>query len=297
MGRDDLGDLLAFATVAEERSFTRAAPRLGVSPSALSHTLRAMEARLGVRLLARTTRSVATTEAGERLLSAVRPALDEIGAGLAGLAAMRERPSGTVRITTFKHAATTVLWPALPGFLAAHPEVRVEIETDDGLTDIVAGRFDAGIRWGEKVARDMVAVRVSPDIRIAVVGAPAYFAVHPAPASPHELSDHDCVNYRMRTGGGLYAWEFEREGRPLAVKVDGTLVLNDGDLILSAALAGRGLAYLYEDQVMAHLAAGRLVRVLEAWCPPRPGYYLYYPSRRQVPPALAALVEALRVRA
>ena len=296
MRRDELNDLSAFVTIAEERNFTRAAAKLGMSPSALSHAMRTLETRHGVKLLARTTRSVAPTEAGERLLEALRPAFEEIGAGLRTLDGLRDKPAGTLRITTFRHAATTVLWPVLPDFLAAYPDMRVEISVDDGLTDIVASRFDAGIRWGEKVARDMIAVRVSPDIRSVVVGTPDYLATHPLPVTPQDLSRHRCINYRMKTAGGLYPWEFEKDGRPLQVRVEGPLILNDEEMILTAALAGQGLALLYEDQVARHLAAGRLVQVLADWCPAFPGYFLYYSSRRQVPPALTALVAALRAR-
>jgi len=292
--RDGLHDLAAFVAVADERSFTRAAARLGVSPSALSHAMRALEARHGVRLLARTTRSVRATEAGERLLLTLRPALADIGAGLAALGDARGRPAGTLRITAFRHAATAVVWPALPAFLLAYPDVRVELTVDDGLQDIVAGGYDAGIRFGELVARDMVAVRVGPDMRAAVVGTPGYFAAHPAPDTPADLARHRCVNYRLATSGGLWPWEFADGGRPVHARVDGPLVLNDGDLILAAALAGAGLVYLFEDQVAGHADAGRLVRVLQPWCPVFPGYHIYYPSRRQVPPALAALVQALR---
>lgn len=294
MKRDELNDLAAFVAVADATSFTRAASRLGMSPSALSHAMKALEGRLGVRLLARTTRSVRPTEAGERLLRTLRPALEDIGAGLTALGGLRDKPVGTVRITTFKHAATSVVWPVLPAFLTAHPGIRVEMTIDDGLTDIVASRYDAGIRFGEKVAKDMIAVRVGPDVRAAVVGSPGYLADHPVPRAPQDLAGHRCINYRFATAGGLYLWEFERGGRPLQLRVDGPLVLNDGDLILAAALAGQGIAYLFEDQVADHVAAGRLIRVLAEWCPPFPGYHLYYPSRRQTPPALAALVDALR---
>ncbi len=293
MKRGDLDDLAAFMAVADTRSFTRAAAQLGMSASALSHTLARLEARLGLRLLARTTRSVATTEAGERLLATLRPALGEIGAELSALEGLRDRPAGTVRITTFKHAAVSVLLPALPGFLASHPNVQVEVTIDDSLIDIVASRYDAGIRWGEKVEKDMIAVRVGPDIRSAVVAAPEYFAQHPPPATPQALAVHRCINYRNATMGDIYAWPFEERGRPFRLRVDGPLVFNDSDLILAAALAGQGVALLYEDLVAAHVTAGRLVRVLADWCPPRPGFYLYYPSRRRTP-ALAAFVEALR---
>ena len=297
MRRDDLTDLAAFMAVADARSFTRAASRLGLSPSALSHAMRGLEARLGVRLLARTTRSVRATEAGERLLESLRPALEGIAAGLAALGGPGGAPAGTVRVTAPRHAAQTALMPALPGLRAACPAVRVEVAVEEGLTDIVAGRYDAGIRFGGGVARDMVAVRIGPEVQTAVVGAPGHFAGHPAPETPADLAGHPCINYRLATAGGLWPWEFVREGRTMQVRVEGPLVFNDSGLMLAAALGGGGLAYLFEDEVAGHLAAGRLVRVLERWCPRFPGYCIYYPSRRQVTPALGALVAALRARA
>lgn len=297
MKRDDLNDLAAFVAVADARSFTRAAAGLAMSPSALSHAMRALEARLGLRLLARTTRSVQATEAGERLLRTLRPAFREIGAELSALGQLRDRPSGTVRITTPKHAAVTVLWPMLPGFLETYPEVRVEVTVDDSLTDIVADRYDCGIRFGEKVARDMIALRIGPDIRSAVVGSPSYFARHPIPATPQDLAGHRCINYRFATSGSLYPWEFEADGRSIQVRVDGPLVVNDADLLTQAALAGLGLAFAHEDEVADHVAEGRLIRVLSAWSWSAPGYHLYYTGRRHVPTALAALVEALRAAA
>ena len=296
MRREDLGDLTVFLAVAEERSFTRAAAKLGTSQSALSHTVRRLEARLGVGLLTRTTRSVAPTEAGERLLRTLGPALDGIGAELAALSALREKPAGTIRITTAEHPAETILWPALARLLPHHPDVRAEVAVDYGLTDIVAERYDAGVRLGEQVARDMVAVRIGPDLRVAVVGAPSYFTKRPQPKVPGDLTAHDCINLRLPTLGGLYAWEFERNGRELRVRVEGRLVFNNIALRLQAALAGFGLAYLPEDQVAEYVADGRLIRVLADWCPPFPGYHLYYPNRRQPTPAFAVLVEALRYR-
>ena len=296
MKRDELNDLAAFVVVADEMSFTRAASKLGMSPSALSHAMKALEGRLGLRLLARTTRSVRATEAGERLLRTLRPAFEDISAELTALGGLRDKPAGTVRITTVRHAATSVLWPVLPSFLDAYPDIRVEVTIDEGLTDIVANRYDAGIRFGEKVAKDMIAVRIGPDLRAAVVGSPAYFANHTVPNTPQDLAGHRCINYRFMTAGGLYPWEFESDGRSFQVRVDGPLVFNDGDLILAATLAGQGIGYLYEDQIADHVAEGRLIRVLAEWCPTFPGYYLYHPSRRQTPPALAALVEALRVK-
>jgi DNA-binding transcriptional LysR family regulator len=287
-------DLLAFLAVARERSFTRAAAQLGVSQSALSHTIRGLEERLGIRLLARTTRSVAPTEAGERLLRTVGPRFEEIEAELAALGELRGKPAGTIRITAGEHAADTVLWPALAKLLPDYPDIRIEIIVDYGLTDIVAERYDAGVRLGEQIAKDMIAVRVGPDMRVAVVGSPAYFARRDRPRTPRELTAHDCINLRLP--GGLYGWEFEKDGHELKVRPEGQLVFNNLALRLNAALAGFGLAYLPEDRVLGHLAAGRLVRVLEDWCPPFAGYHLYYPNRRQAAPAIAVLVEALRYR-
>jgi DNA-binding transcriptional LysR family regulator len=296
MPRESFNDLLAFLAVARERSFTRAAARLGVSQSALSHSVRGLEARLGVRLLTRTTRSVAPTEAGERLLRTVDPRFEEIEMELAALGELREKPAGTIRITAGEHAAEAILWPTLEKLLPDYPDIKVEIVIDYGLTDIVAERYDAGVRLGEQVAKDMIAVRIGPDMRMAVVGAPSYFARRKQPRTPPDLTAHACINIRLPTYGGLYAWEFEKDGRELRVRVEGQLVFNNIALRLDAALAGFGLAYLPEDQVRTHLAAGRLVRVLADWCPPFPGYHLYYPSRRQPRPAFALLVEALRYR-
>jgi len=296
MKRDDLYDLTAFAVVAEQGSFTRAAAELGMSQSALSHAMKALEERLGVRLLSRTTRSVSTTEAGETLLRSLRPALEEIASGVDAVGALRGKPSGIVRITATKHAVSSVVMPILPGFLTSHPDIRVDMIVDDNLTDIVANRIDAGIRFGDIVEKDMIAVRIGPDIRMAVVGAPSYFANHPVPRTPRELSGHRCINYRHVKSGGLYAWDFEEKGRPFEVRVEGPLVLNNVDLIRDAALAGQGLAFTYEDIVAADIKAGRLTRILEKWCPTFPGYYLYHPSRRQTPPALAALIGALRYK-
>jgi DNA-binding transcriptional LysR family regulator len=296
MPRASVNDLLAFLAVAKERSFTRAAAQLGVSQSALSHTIRGLEERLGLRLLTRTTRSVATTEAGERLLQTVRPRLEEIDAELAALTELRDKPAGTVRITAGEHAAEAILWPALAKLLPRYPDIKVELTVDYGLTDIVAERYDAGVRLGEQVAKDMIAVRIGPDFRMAVVGAPAYFASHAMPSKPQDLTAHNCINIRLPTHGGIYAWEFEKRGRALKVRVEGQLLFNNAALRMNAVLAGLGLAYLPEDQVQAHVADGRLVRVLADWCPPFSGYHLYYPSRRQPAPAFAVVVEALRYR-
>jgi DNA-binding transcriptional LysR family regulator len=296
MPRQNVNDLLAFRAVARERSFTRAAALTGVSPSALSHTIRALEARLGLRLLTRTTRSVAPTEAGERLLATIGPHFDEIEAGLAALTSLRDKPAGTIRITAAEHAAETILWPALETLLPDYPDIHVEVSVDAGLTDIVAGRFDAGIRLGEQVAKDMIAMPVGPEMRMACVGAPAYFERMAPPQVPQDLAAHACINLRFATSGGLYAWEFERDGRALNVRVEGPLTFNSSRMIRRAAVAGFGLAFLPEDEVAGDLAAGRLARVLEDWTPPFPGYHLYYPSRRQHSPAFALLLEALRYK-
>src|SRR5260370_4694806 len=297
MPRQDVSDLLAFLAVAKERSFSRAGAQLGVAQSALSHTIRGLEERLGIRLLTRTTRSVAPTEAGERLVRTVGPRLEEIDAELAALTELREKPAGTIRITTGEHAAEAVLWPALAGLLPRYPDIKVELTTEYGLTDIVAERYDAGVRLGEQVAKDMIAVRIGPDFCMAVVGAPSYFATRARPKKPQDLTSHDCINIRLPTYGGLYAWEFEKRGRELKVRVDGQLVFNRIGLRMKSGLAGLGLAYLPEDQVQTHVAEGRLIRVLDDWCAPFSGYHLYYASRRQVAPAFALLVEALRYRA
>ncbi|WP_347341486.1 LysR family transcriptional regulator [Bradyrhizobium pachyrhizi] len=282
--------------MARERSFTRAAARLGVSQSALSHTMRALEERLGVRLLTRTTRSVAPTAAGERLLQGIGPRFEEIEAELSALSALREKPAGTIRINAGEHAAETILWPALAEFLPRYPDIKVDLTVDNGLANIVAERFDAGVRLGEQLAKDMIAVRIGPDFRMAVVGAPSYFKRRERPKRPQDLTQHACINIRLPTHGGIYAWEFERRGRPLKVRVDGQLVFNSTPLRIKAALAGLGLAYIAEDQVRAQLAKGQLIQVLDDWCTPFPGYHLYYPSRRQSSPAFALLVDALRYR-
>lgn len=296
MRREDLGDLVAFLAVADERSFTRAAAKLGVSQSALSHTLRRLEARLGFRLLTRTTRSVAPTEGGERLIETLRPAIDDIDAKLAALGQLRDKPAGTLRITAAEHAARSILWPAIERLLPAYPDLTIEIHVDASLADIVSDRFDAGVRLGERLDKDMIAVPIGPELRMAAVAAPAYLARHPAPRTPQDLSHHRCINLRMQSAGGLYAWELERDGREVRVRVEGQLIFNSSMMIQAAAIAGFGIAFVPEDQVVAPLAAGTLVRVLEEWCEPFPGYYLYYPSRRQMSPGLALLVEALRYR-
>ena len=296
MAGDSLDDLAAFVAVAEERSFTRAAARLGVSQSALSQTLRGLEGRLGIRLLNRTTRSVSPTAAGERLLRTAGPRFEEIRAELAALGELRHKPAGTIRLTATENAAEAVLWPALRSLLPGYPDIKVEVVIDYGLTDIVAEQVDAGVRTGETVAKDMIAVPIGPPMRMAVVGAPGYFAKRPTPRKPQDLTAHDCINLRLPARRGLYAWEFERNGREFKVRVDGQLVFNTASLIIHAALDGFGLAYLTEQQVLTHLDSGGLVRVLANWCPPFPGYHLYYPSRRQPSAAFSVLVEALRYR-
>jgi DNA-binding transcriptional LysR family regulator len=295
MQRTELNDLVAFEAIARERSFTRAAARLGMSASALSHAMRGLEARLGVRLLARTTRSVSPTEAGECLLRSLTPALADIETGLASLADWREMPSGTVRLTTFSYAAETILRPKLPAFLLANPDVNVEIDVNDALTDIVEAGFDAGIRLGETVAKDMIAVKVGPDLRTVVVGTPEYFERHPELEIPDDLQSHVCINYRLRTSGGLLPWEFTFEGRNINLRPGGQLITNDGPLVAAAVRAGAGLGYMMEHDVAEDIAAGRLVQALADYCPVFPGCRLYHSSRRQVPPALRALIDALRV--
>jgi DNA-binding transcriptional LysR family regulator len=297
MPRQNISDLLAFRAVARERSFTRAAAQLGVSPSAVSHIIRGLEERLGVRLLTRTTRNVAPTDAGERLLGAIGHHFDEIEAGIAALTDLRDKPAGTIRLTCADHPAETLLWPALERFLPNYPDIHVEISVDDTLRDIVEDRFDAGVRLGEFIAKDMIAVPIGPDVRMAVVGSPAYFKVHPRPRTPHDLAAHQCINLRLRTLGGVYPWEFERLGRELKVRVEGQVAFNDARLIIKAGRAGLGLAYVFRDLVEADLSSGELVPVLTDWTPPFPGYHLYYPSRRQQSPAFALLVDALRYRA
>jgi len=295
MQRGNLDDLSAFLIVAHEGSFTKAAAKLGISQSALSYTIKELEARLKLRLLTRTTRSVSPTAAGERLLRNVGPRIEEIEAELAALSELREKPSGTIRITATEYATTAVLLPKLARLLREYPDIKVEIISDYGLTDIVTERFDAGVRDGEQVAKDMIAVRIGPDAR-AVVGSPSYFRNRSEPKRPQELVEHNCVNLRLATHGGLYAWEFEKGSRELKARVEGQLFFNTTTQMLHAALAGLGLAYLPEGLVQSHINKGRLKRVLEDWCPPYPGYHLYYPSRRQPSAAFALLVDALRFR-
>ncbi|MEG5850452.1 LysR family transcriptional regulator [Enterobacter hormaechei] len=294
MLKDNFNDLLSFMVVARERSFTRAAAQLGVSQSALSHAMRNLEARLEVRLLTRTTRSVAPTEAGEQLFMRLSPHLLEIEQELTALRDTRDRPAGNIRLTAGEHAMSAVLWPVLIPFMAQYPDINVEVTVDNGLTDIVDGRFDAGVRLGEQVAKDMIAVRIAPDMRMAVVGSAEYLQRFGVPETPEQLDQHRCINMRLPTRGGLYAWEFERDGRELRVRVDGQLILNSLPQRIDAAENGLGLAYVPEDAVQDALAEGRLMRVLEAWCPAFTGYHLYYPSRRQHTTAFALLIAALR---
>lgn len=296
MKREELSDLAVFLAVAEARSFTRAAATLGTSQSAISQIVRRLEAAVGLKLLTRNTRNVAPTEAGEQLIATLRPAFDEIDRRLTALNALRDRPAGTVRITSSRHAAETILWPAVSRMLKDYPEVSVEVSIDGQLTDIITDRFDAGIRLGEQVAKDMIAVPIGPDLRMAVVGSPGYLAARGRPRTPQDLTAHACINIRMPSKGGLYAWEFGKDGRDLNVRVEGPLVVNDVPLILRAAADGIGLACVLEDQASAWLRSGDLVRVLEDWCPPFPGYHLYYPDRRQPTPAFALLVNTLRRR-
>jgi DNA-binding transcriptional LysR family regulator len=296
MQRGTLDDLQAFFAVAREKSFTRAAAKVGVSQSALSHTIRELEARLGVRLLTRTTRRVSPTEAGERLLNTLGPRFDEIENELASVAELREKPSGTIRITATEHVADTILMPKLAKLLRDYPDIKIEIIIDYGLTDIVAERVDAGVRSGEQIAKDMIAVRIAPDMRMAVVGAPSYFKKRPEPKRPQDLVDHNCINLRLPTHGGVYAWEFEKGGRELRARVEGQLTFNAMPQMLNAALAGLGLAYVPEGAVEAHIAKGRLKRVLADWCLPFTGYHLFYPSRRQSSAAFSLVVDALRHR-
>jgi DNA-binding transcriptional LysR family regulator len=294
MERQDLADLVAFLAVAEERSFTKAAAKLGTSQSSVSHTVRRLEARLGVRLLMRSTRSVSPTDAGVELIATLKPALEDIETKLGALGELREKPAGNIRITTSRHAAQSLLVPALAPLLARYPDIHVELSTDGTLVDIVADRFDAGVRLGEQLAKDMIAVRIGPDLRQAVVGAPSYFKQHPKPTHPHELTQHRCINLRMPTHGSIYTWEFSQVGRDLNVRVEGPLVVNDSIVAVDAAIAGVGLACLMQDLVEPAVSRGQLVRVLEDWCEPFSGYHLYYPSRRQPSHVFSLVVDALR---
>lgn len=297
MPRENFNDLLAFIAVARERSFTRAAAQLGVSQSALSHTVRALETRLGLRLLTRTTRSVSPTEAGERLLQTVAPRFEEIEAELSAVTELGDKPTGTIRITATDYATKTVLWPRLSKVLREYPEIKVEIITDYGLSDIVADRYDIGVRNGDQVAKDMIAVRIAPDMRMAIVGSPAYLEQRPLPKMPQDLTTHNCINLRLPTLGGFYAWELKKGKREVQVRVEGQLAFNGTYQMLDAALSGHGLAYVPADLAQAHVAAGRLVWVLEDWCPTCAGLHAYYASRRQSSRAMALVIDALRYRA
>jgi DNA-binding transcriptional LysR family regulator len=296
MLRENANDLLAFLAVARERSFTKAAAKLGVSQSALSHTIRALEARLGLRLLTRTTRSVSPTEAGQHLLETIGPHFEEIEIELAALSNLRDTPAGNIRINAMDHALEYILWPVLKPFLAKYPDISVEVCCDYSFVDIAAQGFDAGVRLGEDVAQGMIATRIGPDMRMAVVGSPDYFANRVRPETPRDLTDHACNNLRLPTNGGLYAWEFKKGEESLKARVSGQVTLNGVYQLLNAALDGVGLSYIPEDLVAPHIAAGRLVQVLEDWCPPFAGFHLYYPSRRQASPAFALLLDALRYR-
>ncbi|ALS11175.1 LysR family transcriptional regulator [Pseudomonas aeruginosa HB15] len=294
MIKRNLNDLLSFVAVAREGTFTRAAAQLGVTQSALSQSISGLEARLQIRLLTRTTRSVSPTAAGERLLNAIGNRFDEIEAELDELSALRDKPSGTVRITCGDHIQRTLLLPRLTPLLLEYPDIKVEFDINYGFRDIVADRFDAGVRLGDTIDKDMIAVPIGPPVRMAVVAAPAYFAAHPKPRNPRDLVDHNCINMRMQSGGGLYAWDFQRKDRHVNVRVDGQLIFNTSPNIVDAALAGLGIAWLPEEEFAPHIEEGRLLRVLENWCPLFPGYYLYYPNRRQPSPAFSLVVDALR---
>jgi DNA-binding transcriptional LysR family regulator len=296
VSKTNMNDLVAFLAVAREGNFTRAAARLGVSQSALSHTIRQAEERLGVRLLTRTTRAVSLTEAGERLLNGVAPHLDQVEAQVEALSALRDKPAGSIRIASSEYAISFILWPKLMPFLVEHPDIKVELYLDNGLTDIVNDRFDAGVRMGESLAKDMISARIGPDFRMAVVAAPGYFEGRETPTHPRDLVGHMCINFRLPSAGGMYAWEFEEDGRPFKVRVDGQVAFNNTFNSVEATLSGFGMAYVPEDFVTPHLEAGRLVRVLDEFCPVWDGFYLYYPSRRQASPAFVAMVEAIRHR-
>ena len=296
MHRGYLDDLKAFKAVGRERSFTKAAAKLGISQSALSHTIRELEDRLGVRLLTRNTRGVSPTEAGERLLRTAAQRLDEIEAELASLSEVEHRPAAAIRITAGDHPVRSIVWPKLTKLLTSHPDIKVEITLENSNIDIVDQRYDAGVRLGEQIAKDMIAVRIGPDVRFAAVGAPSYFADRTLPAGPNDLIDHKCINLRLPTYGGLYAWEFEKDGHEVKVRVDGQLIFNSIFEVLDAAVAGFGIAFVPDDLALPHIATGHLTRVLEDWCVPWPGYHLYYPTSRQSSAAFALLVEALRYR-
>ena len=294
MLKENFNELQIFLVVARERSFTKAAGKLGVSQSALSHAMKALEERLNIRLLTRTTRSVAPTEAGERIIACLEPRIADLEQELEALVQLNGTASGNIRLSAGEHAARSLEWPKLKPFLREYPEINLELVVDNGFVDIVEGRFDAGIRLGESVDKDMIAVKIGPDMRMAVVGAPSYFAANPVPDTPHELQNHRCINMRLPTAGGLYHWEFEREGKPLRVRVEGQVTFNLQAERIDAALSGFGLACIPEDRVQEYIKSGELIQVLQEWCPSFPGYYLYYPSRKQHPPAFALMIDALR---
>ncbi|WP_319566931.1 LysR family transcriptional regulator [Cohaesibacter marisflavi] len=296
MKRDELGDLIAFLAVCEERSFTKAAARLGTSQSSLSHTVKRLEERLDLRLLTRTTRNVSPTEVGEKLAATLRPSLDNIENELRGLTVFRSKPAGLVRLNSSRQAAEYILYPKLAPIMEEYPDIRIEISVEQRWTDIVEERFDAGVRLGESVEKDMIAVRIGPDLRMLVVGTPAYFEKHGHPKTPHNLTEHTCINLRLPTLGGLYPWEFEKDGKPLNVRVEGQFTSNDPDMIIQACLDGRGLCCLTDHHLETYLKSGELVATLEDWSPPFPGYYLYYPSRRQASSAFAIVLDALRLK-
>lgn len=294
--RQHFNDLATFVTVAKTKSFTKAAAEMGISPSALSQTMRQLEERLGYRLLTRTTRSVSTTEAGERLLASVAPRFEEIESELAMLGEMRDRPAGLVRITCSEFAAETIVWPKLKSVLPDYPDITLELYIEHGFTDIAAERFDAGVRLGESVAKDMIAVRISPDGRLVPVATPTYFETHPVPEPPQDLVRHRCINLRLATQGGLYAWEFEKDGQPVRVRVEGPIIFNSIKPMVDAALSHFGIAFVPQNSVNEHVRSGRLIQVLQDWCPPIPGFHLYYPSRRHNSPAFQIVLNALRHR-
>ncbi|MBB4192656.1 DNA-binding transcriptional LysR family regulator [Rhizobium aethiopicum] len=294
MKREDLNDMLWFLAVAEERSFTKAAAKLGTSQSTISHTIKKLEARIGLRLLTRTTRSVSPTEAGERLIRSLAPRIEELESEIDQLMEIRDKPSGTVRITLSDHALESIVWPKLRNVLKHYPDIGLELNTDNGFRNIVEDRFDAGVRLGESVDKDMIAVRIGPDWRLVAVGSPDYFARRTAPEKPQDLVGHICINNRQSRSGGLYAWEFAKDDRELRVRVDGQLTFSTTYAMIDAAVKGYGIAYVPEDIVAREIEAGRLLQVLDDWCPSFPGYHLYYPSRRQNSPAFKVIVEALR---
>lgn len=296
MARDNISDILVFLAVARERSFTRAAAKLGMTQSALSHTIRALETRLGVRLLTRTTRSVSPTEAGERLMQNVAPRLEEIEAEIAAVSDLGDKPAGTIRITAIDHVIDQVLWPRLAPVLPQYPDIHLEISSDYRMVDIAAERYDIGVRWGDQVEKDMIAVRLTADVRMMIVGSPAYFAKHPAPATAQDLLQHNCTQLRLASSGGLYAWELRHEGRLMEIRVRGQYTFNSAYQILNAALSGNALAFIPEDLAEPHVRAGHLVSVMEDWCPAFPGLHAYYPSRRNSSRALAVVIDAIRYK-